>query len=76
MDATQLLDSSLDESETHYFGAEDEHENKNGSKKVIGALVFDESGKEFDINQGDTISIGRDPENCQIVQENKVSKQI
>ena len=74
MEATQLLDSSLDESETNYFGAEEEDENENGSKKVIGALVFDESGKEFDILQGDTISIGRDPESCQIVLENKVSK--
>ena len=76
MEETQLLDSALDESETHYFSAEDEDEKKNFPKKLIGVLVFEENGKEYDIFQGDTVSVGRDPENCQIVLENKVSKQI
>ena len=74
MEATQLLDSALDESETHYFSAEDEDERNNCPKKLIGILRIEENDKEYDIFQGDTISIGRDPENCNIVHENKVSE--
>ena len=74
MEETQLLTSALDESETHYFSAEDEDERNNCPKKIIGIIRIAENDKEYDIFQGDTISIGRDPENCNIVQENKVSK--
>ena len=73
MEETQLLTSALDESETHYFSAEDEDERNNCPKKIIGIIRIAENDKEYDIFQGDTISIGRDPENCNIVLENKVS---
>ena len=74
MEATQLLDSALDESETHYYSAEEEDERNYCPKKLIGILKIEENDQEYDIFQGDTISIGRDPENCNIVQENKVSR--
>lgn len=68
MEATQILsDSALDDSEI----LERENDKDNHVKKLIGVLLFDDK-KEWDIFQGDTISIGRDPENCQVTIDNKV----
>ena len=71
MEATQLLDdTSLDSSE---IVQDDSNDKGNCHKKLIGVLLFNEIQKEFNVFQGDIISLGRDPENCQIAIENKVS---
>ena len=71
MEATQLLsDSALDETKT-FLENETEKEN---TKRLIGVLVFDNDQNEINIFQGDTISIGRDPEKCQVMVDNKVSQ--
>ena len=75
MEATQLLDNTLDKSET-YLSAEDDDDRNNCPKKIIGVLCIEENDKQYDICQGDTICIGRDPENCNIVLENKVSYKL
>jgi len=74
MEATQLLDNTLDKSET-YLSAEDDNDGNNCPKKIIGVLCIEEN-KQYDICQGDTICIGRDPENCNIVLENKKHHQM
>jgi hypothetical protein len=72
MEATQLLsDSALDESELFLANETD----RDNTKKLIGVLVFDDDQNEINIFQGDTISIGRDPEKCQVMVDNKVNKQ-
>ena len=69
MEATQLLEGALDESLPYYSAEDDEN---NFPKKLIGVMIIEEN-KEYNVFQGDTISIGRDPENCNIVLDNKVS---
>ena len=68
MEATQLLEGALDESLPYYSAEDDEN---NFPKKLIGVMIIEENN-EYNVFQGDTISIGRDPENCNIVLENKV----
>ena len=72
MEATQLLsESALDESEA-FLGNETD---KNITKRLVGVLVFDDDDhNEINIFQGDTISIGRDPEKCQVMVDNKVNE--
>ena len=59
MEATQLLEGALDESLPYYSAEDDEN---NFPKKLIGVMIIEEN-KEYNVFQGDTISIGRDPEN-------------
>ena len=42
-------------------------------KKLIGMMNFREENQKCWIYEGDTISIGRDPEYCQFVLQNQVS---
>ena len=42
-------------------------------KKLIGMMNFVEENQKCWIFEGDTISIGRDPEYCQVVLQNQVS---
>ena len=72
MEATQILsDISLDDSVTLLENEDD----KDTPKRLMGVLLFDD-GKEFPVFKGDNISIGRDPEECQIVVDDKVSRLI
>ena len=71
MEATQALNFALDNSE---LSREDESNNGNHPKILVGVLQLEEDQNQYNIFQGDTISIGRDPENCQVVLENKVGK--
>lgn len=72
MEATQILtDTSLDDSVMLLENEDD----KDAPKRLIGVLVFD-NGKEFPVFKGDNISVGRDPEHCQIVIDDKVSSLI
>ena len=71
MEATQALDFALDSSD---ISREDTNENDNNPKKLVGVLQIEEDQKEYNAFQGDVISIGRDPENCQVILENKVRK--
>ena len=69
MEATQALDFALANSDISR-----EDTNDNNPKKLVGILQVDEDQKEYNAFQGDVISIGRDPENCQVILENKVRK--
>ena len=64
MEATQLLDTneSVDEGSDN---------NSSLRRKLVGILQVD-GLEDYNIFQGDAISIGRDPENCHIVLDNKV----
>ena len=66
MEATQALDFTDDNLE--------ESSDNDGSvrKKLVGIIQVDELKQDYSIFQGDAISIGRDPENCHIVLDNKV----
>ena len=70
MEATQALtESALEASDIHM---EDDNDENAHPRKLIGVLLLEEEHKEYNIFQGDIISIGRDPENCQVIIDNKV----
>ena len=73
MEATQAIDFTLDSTQdvTVEGGS-----SGNGSKKLIASINFDKEHREYNVFQGDTISIGRDPEACQIVFQNKVGSSV
>ena len=76
---TQVVNDSPDSTkeitmEDDGTGIVQDHGGDNVPKRLIGMINFEEDDKKFWIFQGDIVSIGRDPEQCQIVIQNEVSR--
>ena len=69
-DSTQPITA---EDDSHSSGIVQDYSGDIVPKRLVGMINFEEDDRKFWIFQGDVISIGRDPEQCQIVLQNKVS---